>query len=496
MNILLQSKYSKTFKNSDSASTCHTHRHCLTEPETLQLTFSPTNSPRSFLPIQSICSPSLTNYGDKSISINSPTLLGPSKNIISPQLKPVAEISITSLYHKEKETKDTLSTLPIISKKKISVPELQFRAFPFSDIDQSVIPPISYEEDHKIVQSVRMSIAKDPRKPKIEDYLELLQKKDTDHIKLKFKPKMSLDLKKTSSHTEHSALSANSYLIHSNLLSSSTKSQSKLTTDLAKRQSKMLSEVRDSINDSRLSSKGRQSTNQVKSRGAHSLKGTMIIKKKKSTLHQAENQIMYREIAENIHEIYLSHRNERQLTSLIQFLVENNLEIMKLVLAKYHKINDYDPVKLEQRLEMIEFVSDPVSIPIRLQKKKDGITLLDLSVLYQLQAFSQRLEDYNLKRRNENLELVNRTLKETQMKIKKMNEKKRNQLAKEGKINELFHHLQTYTNGDECLGFQQNTDPTRIVKEIQRNFFDYQHLKKKNIDFALCVNNTYNEWIS
>lgn len=214
---------------------------------------------------------------------------------------------------------------------------------------------------------------------------------------------------------------------------------------------------------------------------------------------------LFKEIVQNLHELRSHNLNDRRFFDIVSVLADNNSEILKLILAKHHHVHDYDPVKLEQKFAMIELITENLSIPVKLQKKKDGITLIETNLLPSLQAFSRKLEDFNIKKRYETLKMVETGMKETKKKLEVFEHQKAKSLFKRGKfeefraieasINNNNHNNHNNHNGKSShYSASFGADPVQGLVEYQRNQSDYDHLKRRNVDYALYVNEVFRDW--
>jgi len=209
-----------------------------------------------------------------------------------------------------------------------------------------------------------------------------------------------------------------------------------------------------------------------------------------------EHQALFRDIAFNLHEIYVHNQNEQRFLNILNMLSDRNGNLVKLVHAKSHKVYDYDPAKLENKFAMIEFVYENLTIPQKLQKKKEGIILCEPTMLGDLTVFCQKLEDYNVRKKREALKMVEYGLQETKQKIEVYREKKASEYAKQGKIKKFMEN-QKYDNPlkkPKPEGHVIDLDPQTVIEKYQRNIMDYKHLRRPNLEYAVFINGIYNEW--
>ena len=207
----------------------------------------------------------------------------------------------------------------------------------------------------------------------------------------------------------------------------------------------------------------------------------------------SDNRLLYREIASNLHELYTHCLNEKRIANIVAVLASQNTQVIKLVLAKYHRVENYDPARLEQKFAMIEFIPEGASIPLRSQKK-EIFNVVDISVLGHLQVFSQKLEEYNIKKRNETLLAVKSNLDETRQKVSEYRQKRIKNLASKGDVKRYcakealekdLMDIPTYNPGQ--------MDTTEAVRMYQRNNIDFKFIQNKNLEYALCLNSVFND---
>jgi len=224
--------------------------------------------------------------------------------------------------------------------------------------------------------------------------------------------------------------------------------------------------------------------------------GILMKNKMRTSLTYQEHQALFRDIAFNLHEIYAHNQNEQRFLNILNMLSDKNGNLVKLMHAKSHKVYDYDPVKLENKFAMIEFVYENLTIPQKLQKKKDGIILCEPTMLADLTVFCQKLEDYNVRKKREALKMVEYGLQETKQKIEVYREKKASEYAKQGKIKKFMENLK-YDNPlkkPKPEGHAIDLDPKTVIEKYQRNILDYKHLRRPNLEYAVFINGIYNEW--
>ena len=507
-------KYNNSFNAKDTILSFPSSQNKTHKSNSFQLSSSVTNSPRDFLPNKPLGDSTYDHYFGQLNLSKSPKYNVTNRNSSLDGAQMTSEISISDLYKFSESHKDSPTPFPSISIKKPKVPELKLSQLPINELEQTAsltssgLKSISKNNS----QTTRSLKPQGPRRPQLYaylDYLTLNNNLNDDRLTQKLKTSTELRNPKTFSFQHCPVLEMNTHLIPSILPVITPKVSQSHRVHLVKekssflnhRSSKIISEIPDSlILDSKTSSKADIAPPSKRSQIINSIRKVNPMfhstqQKRKQSHNFAETSTLFKDIAMNLREVYLHHKNERQFSKIIEALAEENFEILKIVLSKYHKITDYDPVKLEQRFLMIEFIHENLPIPVRLQKKREGRTLLEISLFTQLQIFSSKLEDYNVRRRYENLESIHYGLQETRQKIRMFQEKKGNQLAKEGKVLEFLRNLDKTSNIEKNFTVERRgTDPSAFVEDLKRDNLNYKYLKKKNLDFALCVNSIYNEW--
>ena len=502
-------KYNNSFNSKDSILSFPSGQNITPKSFSYKNSSSVSHSPRDLLPLKPLKDTAYDHYfGQLELSKSPRNATYRDSPISGGHL--ATEISISDLY--KNSFQGSPLSFPSISIKKPKVPALKLAQLPPLEIEQNTLPSSSRQETSKNMPSTRHFQTKVTKKPKLDAYLEYLTVRNSsneDSLTLKLRASAELRNPKSFNRPDCPALEINSQLIASILpLSNSRGLESnqinlikERSDSLKKRPSKMTSETPNSlVMDSKLSSKAEVATQSKKPQITNTIRRVSLLlnpkQQRKHSQQLNEHMILFKDIATNLHEVYLHHKNEKQFSKIVEVLAEDNFEILKLVHAKYHKINDYDPVKLEQKFCNIEVMTENLSVPLKLQKKREGKILVEAPFINELQIFNHKLEDYNVKRRYENLEAIHYGLKETQRKIKIFQERKGNQLAKEGKIMDFLANLERTKNLEKNFNVaQRGMDPSEYVENLQRNHQNYKNLKKKNLDFALCINGIYNEWV-
>ena len=203
---------------------------------------------------------------------------------------------------------------------------------------------------------------------------------------------------------------------------------------------------------------------------------------------------LFTELAVNLQDLFQLLGNEQKMATVLNKLSQESLKVMTLILPKFHKVNDYEASKLEQKFATIEVITETLSIPMKLQKKKDGITLIEPAVLEELKDLNKTIEEYNVVKKREQLKLVEDRLVQSQANLQAFRHRKLLSISKSGKGMYSSNHQEKTVNISPT--FSYDNDPMALVEDYQRNNDELKHLNKKYLEHGRAVNELFNKWMS
>lgn len=221
----------------------------------------------------------------------------------------------------------------------------------------------------------------------------------------------------------------------------------------------------------------------------------------KNIARPAEHDAFFKQLSMNLQDLYQLVGNDQKINLVLEKISQHNAKVMSIISPKFHKVNDFDAGRLEAKFSMIEVMTEILTIPQKLQKKRDGITLIDPHLMDELGEFNRRAEEFNIEKRKEHLRLMEDKLKQSREILQDFKAKKIYQIQKKGQTKgglKSFYELQGAI--DETINFGANMtlegDPMSAVEKFQRNNGDFKHLSRKNIEHARGVSNLFSRWLN
>ena len=216
-----------------------------------------------------------------------------------------------------------------------------------------------------------------------------------------------------------------------------------------------------------------------------------LIKHAPKVVRLSEHDHLFRELTIHLQELYQITGNDQKMATVLEKLSDYNPKVTNIILPKFHKVNDYDANKLEQKFAMIEVVTESLSIPVKLQKKKDGITLIEPSVMEEISSLNKKIEEYNIFKRNERLKVMEDRILQSQFKLQELHHRKYEASKRMGNrmptddisVNKITSNV------------SQDDDPLLAIEEFQRVHGEFKHLNRRNMEHARKVNEVFSKWV-
>ena len=216
-----------------------------------------------------------------------------------------------------------------------------------------------------------------------------------------------------------------------------------------------------------------------------------LIKQIPKVVRLSEYDHLFRELTIHLQDLYQITGNDQKMVTVLEKLSDYSPKVTNIILPKFHKVNDYDAIKLEQKFAMIEIVTESLSIPVKLQKKKDGITLIEPSVMEEISSLNKKIEEYNIFKRNERLKVMEDRILQSQFKLQELHHRKYEASKRMGtrmptddiSLNKITSNV------------SQDDDPLLAIEEFQKVHGEFKHLNRRNMEHARKVNEVFSKWV-
>ena len=216
-----------------------------------------------------------------------------------------------------------------------------------------------------------------------------------------------------------------------------------------------------------------------------------LVNKQPKVVRSADYDHIFHGLSLSLQDLYQIIGNDQKMVAVLEKLTDYNPKVINIVLPKFHRINDYDAIKLEQKFAMIEVVTENLSIPVKLQKKKDGITLIEPAVMDEIHSLNKKIEEFNILKKNEQLKVMEDRILQSQIKLQELHHRKyqaSKSLGKRIPTDDITRNRIT-SNGS------QDEDPLLAIEEYQKIHGEFKHLNKRNMEHARKVNDVFTKWV-
>ena len=208
----------------------------------------------------------------------------------------------------------------------------------------------------------------------------------------------------------------------------------------------------------------------------------------------AEIDNLFNELAINLQDLYQILGNDKKMASVLEKLSLHNPTITGIILPKFHKVMDYDAIKLEQKFTLVELASESMSIPAKLQKLKEGVVFIDPSVIVELGLLNRKIEEFTILKKKEQLKVMEDRIIQSHKKLEELQQKK----AITSKLRNGRKYNFAEKSINESVPYNSNynvhNDPMAAMEEYQKKNGDFKHLNRKNLEHARGVNEIFSKW--
>ena len=437
--------------------------------------------------------------------------LGNNSSNVSPRESPRnTVVSISSLYSKDtlKHSKSTSLALPQLSCRDFDSPVLtSFRGAGIQNLEEE---NLQKSQSIKETASKNFNTKKDPYEhKKLMQYLEFLDKNNSSVLKetlIKKTKKSGVGRSKRSLDISHSSQVTNYDSLPSFVKETPTqKTSSKVfnhthteTNSLFKANSNLAKKVLTKMSGEPLTenppSVTKDRTSEIATPRPRMLGRTT---KQNSTMRVYRNnyEAFFKVLAQNLNELYSIYMNEKKVQSVLDKLARKDSGILEIISSKIHKIAAYDTNKLEQRFALVEVVHDNLSIPMKLEKMKQGLILIEPLIIKELQSFNERLETLIIKKKRDQLKLIEDRLIQSEENLKNICLKRLNDV----RLNDRMKHYQDakdIINERPQAGYYHfcPADPVTIIENHQQIHGDLKNIKLKNLEHARGLTEIFYSW--
>lgn len=211
--------------------------------------------------------------------------------------------------------------------------------------------------------------------------------------------------------------------------------------------------------------------------------------------HSNQEQLLFKALAHNLNELYNIYGYEKKVHSVIEQLTDNNEKVVQLISSKAHKVSDYDIKKLTERFTLIEFSSEHVSIPEKLEKNRLGIITVEPSLLKELQNFNEKVEEYVIDKKRSQLKQIEDGLIQTEENLQEILLKKTKDMSSKHRIKQ-FQEAKALIEDRPKVGmyFLTSDDPVTVVEGHQKAHGDLKYVKIKNLEHARGLKEVFSTW--
>jgi len=212
-------------------------------------------------------------------------------------------------------------------------------------------------------------------------------------------------------------------------------------------------------------------------------------------LYKNNYETFFKQLAQNLHEIFSFFMNEKKVVSIIENLADDNQKILDIVSSKSHKFVNYEVNKLDQRFSMIELVYENLSVPVKLEKMRQGILLLEPSIMKELHAFNEKLEQFIIQKKRDQLKQIEDRLIQTEDNLKEIYQKKIGEIGRKNRVKE-YYQVKASMNDRPKIGdyYYAPGDPASILEVHQHGYGELKNVKLKNIEHAKGLTEVFNAW--
>jgi len=211
--------------------------------------------------------------------------------------------------------------------------------------------------------------------------------------------------------------------------------------------------------------------------------------------YKNNHEVFFKQLAQNLNEVFSFFGNEKKVVSIIENLAEDNQKVLDLVSSKSHKFTNYDTNKLDQRFSMIELIYEALSVPVKLEKMRQGIILLEPSIMKDLHAFNDKLEGFIIQKKRDQLKQIEDRLIQTEDNLKEIYNKKIGEIGRKNKVKE-YYKVKAFLNDRPRIGdyYYAPGDPVSILEVHQHDYGELKNVKLKNIEHAKGLTEVFNAW--
>jgi len=215
----------------------------------------------------------------------------------------------------------------------------------------------------------------------------------------------------------------------------------------------------------------------------------------KLRMFRNNHEAFFKVLAQNLNEAYNYFMNEKKVQNLFETLTDKNSQILELIFPKNIKVITFDAFRLEQRFAMVEFVSEHLSIPAKLEKMRQGVILLEPSLVKELQAFNEKLEDFIILKKREHLQLIKDKLIQTEDNLQYLFQKKIEGIRKKNRVKE-YEEAKAIISERPKIGYYHFTqeNPIAMVENYQLEHGELKNVKYKNVEHARGLSEIFLEW--
>ena len=214
-------------------------------------------------------------------------------------------------------------------------------------------------------------------------------------------------------------------------------------------------------------------------------------------LYKNNYESLFKMLAQNLNEIYNMYNNEKKVHDILEKLAEKNYKLLEIISSKAHKIINYDVGRLEQRFAAVEVMYEVLSIPVKLEKLKQGAILVEPSLIKDIQTFNERLEALLIKKKREQLKLLGDSMVQSEENLKNICMKRLTDHRVHNKLQQ-FQNVKEIIDERPKLAYYHYApeDPVSVVENHQHVHGDLKNIKLKNMEHARGLSEVVTSWRS
>ncbi len=205
----------------------------------------------------------------------------------------------------------------------------------------------------------------------------------------------------------------------------------------------------------------------------------------------------FRELASNLQDLYQLLGNEKKVVSELNKLGNYNSRVMAILSPKFHHVSNFNAQKLEQKFAIIEVSQESVPSRIKLLKMEEGSMLIDNYTFIELDVMNKKIEEYIVAKKKENLKYLEEGIEQSQMKLEEFRLKEMTKIRRRPMQKQNLRAQQFLTESSLPIhsGFLSFDEPVEAVDKYQKLKGGLHLIKRKNLEHAKGVNETYKQLI-